>query len=307
MPHIGGRLGWIDPFVKAHPEMRNKRRTDDLPADVDQAVVTSIRLIKKDDLTTRITKERLQDMDQCRELEDEQAKVDFAFSDTIEKARHNVYDHRGKVMTRRGAAGWRVDAVGLKLTDKYVLVTTDFADGQPDFVNAGMAIGGSRRFPRTVYSGIEYRFRCERLVRRPAKLRTAGLTFDYGPGAAPVTWDGFRHSGKRCLVAFTRGRNRYLCGALCETEPRVQTFWLDCLEEMIATGVDGVDFREENHSMVTDHPEDYGFNEVILEQCGDLKGEALTAKIAEVRGRAYTEFLRRCKGAVRVGGETHAL
>jgi hypothetical protein len=32
-----------------------------------------------------------------------------------------------------------------------------------------------------------------------------------------------------------------------------------------------------------------------LKQCDGLKGEALLAKIAEVRGQAYTEFLRQCK------------
>ena len=47
---------------------------------------------------------------------------------------------------------------------------------------------------------------------------------------------------------------------------------------MIAAGVDGVDFREENHSTHTDYPEDYGFNDVVLQQCGKLTGQALSIK-----------------------------
>ncbi|MBI4027628.1 MAG: hypothetical protein HY360_21760 [Verrucomicrobia bacterium] len=32
LPHLGGYLTWADPFVLAHPELRIKRRADDVPA-----------------------------------------------------------------------------------------------------------------------------------------------------------------------------------------------------------------------------------------------------------------------------------
>lgn len=294
LPHIGGRLGWMEPFVRDHPELRIKRRTDDLPPDIDQAVVTSVRLIKKDDLPTRITKEHLQIWVSDVNWQYQPSKADFTFSDTVEKTAHAVCDHRGKVLTRAGQPVRVLTLAGLKLTDKYVLITTDFAGGQPDFVNAGTALvevndPRGRSIPIEVASGASI------WGASLQNFRTAGLTFDCGRGAAPVTLDGTNVSGKSGLIAFTRGRNRHLCGALCETEPSVQKFWTECLEEMIVAGVDGVDFREENHSMVTDHPGDYGFNDVILQQCDGLKDEALTARIAEVRGQAYTAFLRQCK------------
>jgi hypothetical protein len=110
-----------------------------------------------------------------------------------------------------------------------------------------------------------------------------------------VTIDSPNTSGKSGFIAYARGRNEFLPGALCETEPKVREFWLRCLDIMIDAGVDGVDFREENHSTHTDFPEEYGYNDVVLKQCGNLTGDALRKKIAAVRGDAYTEFLRACK------------
>ncbi|MFA6110390.1 MAG: hypothetical protein WDA75_16610 [Candidatus Latescibacterota bacterium] len=101
-------------------------------------------------------------------------------------------------------------------------------------------------------------------------------------------------SGRQGIVAFARGRNEYLPGALCETEPEVQRFWLSCLESILDTAVDGVDWREENHSTHTNHPEEYGYNEVVLARCRD-RGQVDLPTMAAVRGDAYTAFLARAK------------
>jgi hypothetical protein len=138
--------------------------------------------------------------------------------------------------------------------------------------------------------------------RNLTNFREGGLAYDYGWGAAPVALDAPNTDGRQGFIAFTRGRPAYLPCALCETEPAVQEFWLQCLEEMIAAGVDGVDFREENHSTHTDHPEDYGFNEVILRQCEGLQGQALLSKVAEVRGNAWTDFLTKCRRRLQAAG-----
>ena len=294
LPQIGGRLAWLEPFVKAHPELRIQRRTDDLPADVDRAVVTTIRLIKQNDSPTRITKEHLQIWTSDANWQYHRVNVSFAFSDTVENSSRTVQDSNGKALTLPGQPVRVLTLSGLELKDKYVLITTDFADGKPDFVNAGTALvevidARKRVIPVEVATGLSF------WSHRLQNFRTAGLSFDTGWGASPVALDAPNSSGTKGLIAFARGRNRFLPGPLCETEPRVQKFWMDSLEEMIAAGVDGVDFREQNHGSGVDRPEDYGFNEVILKRCGHLKGEALKAKIAEVRGRAYTDFLRRCK------------
>lgn len=104
------------------------------------------------------------------------------------------------------------------------------------------------------------------------------------------------------FIAFARGRNEYLSGALCETEPQVQEFWLNCIEGILDLGVDGIDFREENHSTHTNHPEEYGFNEIVLEKCRQ-RGSVDLQTIAEVRGDAYTDFLSRAKRLINSRGK----
>ena len=94
------------------------------------------------------------------------------------------------------------------------------------------------------------------------------------------------------LAGDIRGSKTLL--ALCETEPEVQAYWLRCIREMLDAGVDGVDFREENHSTHTDYPRDYGYNPAVLAQCAS-RG---TDDIAQVRGDAYTAFLRRAKALI---------
>lgn len=124
-------------------------------------------------------------------------------------------------------------------------------------------------------------------LRNMVDFRKGGLIFELGFGATPVTLDEPNKSPRKGFIAFAAGRNKYLPGSLCETEPEVQKFWLSCLDEMIAAGVDGVDFREENHSTHTDFPCEYGFNPVVLERCHGVKG-SLEENIARVRGDAYT-------------------
>lgn len=280
LPQLGGKLAWLEPFVNAHPELRIRRRTDDLPPGVDTAAVRTIRLEKSDDSPTRITKEHLQIWTSEANWQYRHKPVEYELSDAVEV----------------GKAGRPVRVLtlsGLNLTEKYILVTTDFNGGRADFVNSGLNMMTSlddegREIPGAFATGGAVW--CAGLQ----NFRTKGLTFDYGLGGVPVALDVPNVDGRKGIIAFTRGRNEYLPGALCETEPMVQEFWLRCLEEMMDAGVDGVDIREESHSTHTDYPQDYGFNDVILKQCGDATGQALLDKIAEVRGNAYTAFLRQC-------------
>ena len=302
LTHLGGQLGWLDPFVVAHPELRIKRRTDDLPVNADMKAIRTIRLVKKDDSPTRITKEHLQIWTSENNWQYQPKQVEFQFADTVEKAPRDVHDHAGNALTAAERPVRVLTLSGLNLSDKYVLLTTDFVEGKADFTNSGLVLmtaldSDGHEIPGVFASGPSVW--CSNLQ----DFRTMGLTFDYGWGAAPVELDAPNASGRQGLIAFTRGRNAYLPGALCETEPKVQEFWQSCLDEMLEAGVDGVDFREENHSSHTDYPEDYGFNDVILKQCGDLKGQALFDKIAEVRGNAYSEFLRKSHDRLTAAGK----
>jgi len=294
LPHIGGQLAWMDPFVKHNPALRIRRRDDDVPPDSLTAAIRTVRLIKQDALPTRITKDHLQIWTSADNWCYQQSPADFSLTQSVEPAPHEVCDHEGKVLTRRGEAVRILSLTGLNIQDKYVLITTDFGDDSADFSNSGTAImktydAHDREIPGVFATGSTI------WTASMVNFREGGLSFDYGWGAQRVALDEPNTSGRQGFIAFTRGRNRYLPGALCETEPDVQAFWLSCLEEMIAAGVDGVDFREENHSCHTDTVNDYGFNDVVLQQCGNLEGEALLARIREVRSEAYTGFLRKCK------------
>jgi len=60
LDHKGGRLPWLDPFVRDHPHLRVKRRPDRVPKGHDTVAITSIRLMKRDATPTRINRENLQ-------------------------------------------------------------------------------------------------------------------------------------------------------------------------------------------------------------------------------------------------------
>jgi hypothetical protein len=306
---LGGRLTWMDPFVRDHPQLRIKRRGDDLPAWAATAPIHRIRLTKKDAMPTRLTAEHLQIWTSPNNYRYTRKPVKFTFRETVEPAPREVRDQQGNVLTRQGDSVRVITLSGLDLTDKFVAITTDFAGGAADFVNSGLALltvfdALGREIPGTFASGGAV------WAGNLVSLREGGLMFDFGWGATPVLLDAPNGAaergstadlpldaadthGKQGFIAFTRGRNAYLPGALCETEPEVRAFWLRCIDEMIAAGVDGVDFREENHSTHTDHPEDYGFNEAILAKARTRPGD-LMANVAAVRGEAYTDFLRAC-------------
>lgn len=301
LDHRGGRLGWMDPFVRDHPHLRIARRRDAAVPDPATQAVHSLRLVKSDDKPTRITPERLQIWTSAHNWRYQRCPAAFTFEQSIERSPREVRDQSGRLITAAGAPVRVLTLSGLSLDDAFILVTTDFAEGG-DFSNSGTAlleardasgrpIEGSFATGSTVYCGALMGF------------REQGLTYDFGWGRHMVTLDAPSADGRTGLIAFTRGRNAYLPGALCEAEPQVCDFWFKCLEEMIDAGVDGVDFREENHSTHTDFPEEYGYNDVVLARCSESAGEALRAQVAAVRGNAFTAFLGACKARLTRAGK----
>ncbi len=316
---LGGKLAWLDPFVRDHPELRIKRRTDDLPAGNATAIVRSIRLTKHDAAPTRVTAAHLQIWTSPNNHQYQRKDVKFTVTESVEPSRRDVHDQKGTVLTKAGAPVRVLTLSGLALDDRYILVTTDFTDGQPDFANSGLALvtmldGDGHEIPGTIASGGAI------WGANLVDFRTKGLVFDYGWGAAPVVldapndrelrslgaglpMDAAEANGRQGFIAFTRGRNAYLPGALCETEPAVRDFWLRNVDDILATGVDGIDLRDEGHSTHTDHPEDYGYNDIVLRLARERPGD-LRANIAAVRGDAYTAFVRDCRQRVKQAGKT---
>jgi len=321
--HIGGRMSWMDRFVVDHPDLRIKRRTGDLPADVMTRPICALRLVKKDDSPTRLTREHLQIWTSKLNYKYQRLDIDFRVRETVEACPRDIFDLDsrlsayfleddlgaasaqgirdldGRAVARKGDPVRALTLSGFEITDPYLLVTTDFADGPGDFENTGVDMlvaldAGGKEIPGVFSTGGAI-WNADR-----GDFRTYGMNFDYGftrhrlclDEPATVAWQG------KGMIGYARGRNACLPGALCEMEPAVREYWLSCVREMLDAGVDGIDFREENHSMHTDYPEEYGYNDVVLAECA-RRG---TQDIAQVRGDAYTEFLRAANDMIHAAG-----
>jgi len=297
----GGWLTWMDPFVVDHPNLRIRHKPDDSIKDISNIPICAIKLAKKDDSPTRITKEHLQIWSSQLDYHYQQLSVDFTFHEAVEPSSEEVRDLNGDLITKKGAPVRTLTLSGFRLTDPYILVTTDFSDGQPDFENTGTNLlvafdEHNEEIPGVFATGGGV-WEANRV-----DFRNCGLIFDMGFGRSIVHLDTSNTSGRQGIIAFTRGRNEYLPGALCETEPQVCDFWLSCIREMLDAGVDGVDFRVENHGTHTDYYEDYGFNDVVLQECA-RRGQTDNETIAKVRGDAYTNFLRQAKHLITSNGK----
>ena len=300
---IGGKNTWFDPFVLENPELRIKRRSDDIPADNDTRPVASIKLRKSNDLPTRISRKHLQIWVSSDNYQYKPADVPFEVCDSVEIAQHDInsmvgtlYTVHAETFVRKGDKIRTLTISGLQLTDPYILVTTDFKDGEPDFYNT--AIEMMRAYDEQDKEIIGVFCNGNSIYHKQmVDFRNWGMIFDHGYGKLLGTLDNDNRSGKCGVIALTRGRNEYLDCALCETEPKVQQFWLDNIRKLLAMGVDGIEFRIENHSTMTQYPQDYGYNQVILDKLSDPENPA-PQEIAKVRGDAYTEFLQQAKSLV---------
>jgi len=300
--HLGGPIAWADPFVVQHPHLRIRRRQDDAAARPSDAPVCSLRLVKKDAAPTRVTKDRLQIWTSPDNGRYEQREIPFPLDEDLEPAPENVYDVEGNLLTPKGAPRRVLTLSGFSLADRYLLVTTDFADGPGDFANSGLELIRARDATGAVIPGS---FATGRAVWMSGRVdfRRWGLIYDYGWTGRLTTLDAPNAKGRQGLIAYTRGRNEFLTGALCETEPAVMEFWLSRVREMLDAGVDGVEFREENHSTHTDFPSDYGFNDCVLRACRERELPVSPETVAEVRGEAYTQWLRRARRLVSSRGK----
>ncbi len=297
----GAWLTWFDPFVVDNPNLRIRRRPDETARDCCDEPICAIKLVKSDDAPTRLTAEHLQIWSSKLNYRYERLDLKFDVREEVVPSPRDVRDIGGALLTKKGAPVRTLTLSGFSLAEPYVLVTSDFPEGPADFANAGTDLlvaldSKGREIPGVFFSGAMI------YMRERIDFRKWGLVFDCGYGRQKAVLDASNGSGHQGCVAFCRGRNEYLPGALCETEPEVRRFWLSCIEEMLDAGVDGVDFRVENHGTHTEYPEEYGFNDVVLQECKRRGGTDLRS-VAEVRGEAYTEFLREAKKLISSRGK----
>jgi hypothetical protein len=297
---IGGKLVWADPFVAEHPECCIQHRTSAIPEPNRDEPIHTIRLFKSNDQPTRIKKENLQIWASPNNFQYKQLDVEFELEQVFETAPKDVDTlSRGRV-SNKGDRVLVLELSGLNLTDPYVLVTTNIASGKGDFSNASTSM--LRAYDKQGDEIIGCFANGMPIFNAPrANFRTWGLMFDTGYGLRTCTLDTNSAGGNRGLIAFARGRALRL-GAPCESEPAVQEYWLKCVEHILDTGADGVEFRLENHSTHTDFPHEYGYNQAVLDRLEDPKN-ATSEQVAKVRGDAYTEFLLKAKELIKARGK----
>jgi hypothetical protein len=112
--------------------------------------------------------------------------------------------------------------------------------------------------------------------------------------------------GRRGYLAFARGKERHVAGALSPAYPAVRDLWLSHVRECLEAGVDGVDLREAQHNRALAW-EEYGFDPPVVEEYRRRHGETDPVHFDRERqiaiiADAYTEFYRQAAQLIRSCG-----
>ena len=317
LKQIGGTVQQGVPFFERNPHTIIRRRPLKAPADLLTQPVTRIRLLKQDDSPTRIRKQNLEIWTSPVNYQYLRRTVNFTLKDMIEPAPHEVLDSNGNVVTVKGAPVRTLTLEDINLADRYVIVTTNLKDQAGDFRNT--AVGMVEAYgtgPDPIPISVATR---TALWEGPRDFRSYGLEFDGGFGhflgdldvdntsiGENIRW---RSVGDAGLIAFAKGKNETLPCAPCEVYPEVHKLWNGWLDRIIDSGVDGVSIRSNAHGTLTDEPEEYGFNDLVVEEYEKRYGADLLADdadldlLARMRGEYYTDFIRRASGRVRRAGK----
>ena len=309
LPGIGG-VYEVDPWVMAHPEMRVRIRTADLPVGLDKVPVERIQVRQRDMSPVRIKRENIEIWTSADNNSYQKRDLSLTVSDSVETSPVDVYNREGELITRQGDSVRALDITGLSLLDPFIAVTTDFTDDNGSFRNTVLQMVhafGPDDQPMDIL-GASYNS-----VWRPRRdLRHSDLQYDSGFGDMEICLDADNRVPEPTdgVVAMARGRNEFLSGALCEGYPEVREYWLSWVGECIAAGVDGVDVRLSNHSCWTNAPDSYGFNEPVLAEYqrrygADPDRDSYDPELlGALRGEFFDVFLRAAKKRLSAAGKT---
>ena len=316
LKRIGGTVRAVFPFLERHPQTIIHRRPYISPPDLHTTPIRKIRLLKQDDSPTRIKKENLEIWTSPVNYRYERKDATFTLREAVESAPRKVTDSFGNLVCAKGSQVRTLTLEGLNLTDRYVLITTNFKDGNGDFRNTSLGMieaYGSGPEPLPIVVGSRTSLWDER------DFRTNGLEFDSGFGHYLSDLDvdntaekeniRWRTVGDDGLIAFAKGKNATLPCSPCEIYPEVRKLWAGWVDRILATGVDGMSIRSSSHGTLTDEPQEYGFNDVVVEAYRERYGEDLLGdagdlkKLARLRGEYYTDFIRETSRKVRRAGK----
>lgn len=317
---IGGFIEDAIPFTVSYPYTRMKRRSVPANLDLDKVSVCRIKLTKSDKSPTRIKHENLEIWVSSDNYQYERIQVRFDVRETVEVSSSEVVDYYGNVVTPKGAPVRSLILDGLELDDKYILVTTNFEDGTPDFINTAINMiqvygpeGDALPIVVANRSGMGHSNR---------DFRGDGLDFDNGFGLqqtfldvnnsnGPTSRDDgdwWRETANGGVIGFALGKNEFLPATPCEVYPEVRKLWDGWVERIIDAGVDGIDVRVSHHGSLVNEPYEYGFNDPVVHEFVLRHGHSPTNSVedmkllASLRGEHFTEFLKVTSHKVRLAG-----
>jgi hypothetical protein len=278
--------------------MRMKRRTDDLPPDLDRRVIGRLRFTGLDAAPTRLRAEHVRITVSRDNGAYQPYTAPFEFIDRIEDGRRVVI----------------LD--GLRIAEPFFVLETPFRDAGATLRNtlAGLARvcdPQGRELPFT-YGLLSRADRYGPDVAADARLALwselprEGYCFNlpdfHAPERPHVALDG-----RRGYLAFAKGKELYIAGALAPAHEAVHDLWLSHVRECLDAGVDGVDLREAQHNRSLAW-EEYGFEPPVIEEYRRRHGESDPARFdrekqVEIISERYTDFYRKASRLVRARGK----
>lgn len=121
--------------------------------------------------------------------------------------------------------------------------------------------------------------------------------------------DDFHFVDMPSPIAFGIGRQRHLAGALCPAYPEVRDWWLQHVDDCIAAGVDGLDFRMHNHNCTFEW-DAYGCSPPVIAAFRDRFGIDIREErfdpeaLRRLRGAFYNDFLQKARFRLREARKT---
>ena len=314
---IGGTVQFLVPFLERYPHTLIQRRPYKAPPGLSTLPIRKVRLLKDDASPTRIRKENLQFWTSQDNYRYQRKEVDFTLKEAVEPAPRDVRDSFDALVTAKGDPVRTLTLEGLNLTDRYILITTDFRDRTGDFTNTPLGmIEAYGLSPDPIPIVVATR---SAMWQSPRDFRSYGMEFDSGFGQylgdldadnaiakENIRWRSVSDDG---VIAFARGKNETLASAPCEAYPEVVKLWSGWVDRILHAGVDGLSVRLNSHGGCNDEPNEYGFNEPLMVEYRErfgidaLEDHLVLKRLPLIRGEHVTAFLRETAKKVRRAGK----
>lgn len=311
-----GRTYGKPSFLLDHPSLRMHRKPS---GDKDEGPISTIRLWAQDNAPVKFGASDIEIWTSPINGEFQRYEEGFSFAESSEK--------------RNGESVRVVTLSGLEIGDanRYVLVRCQRRERGGAFRNRTLQLiefqgPTGRTIPCTGDQGVYARAEATEIQQRawlaqngtwgipeefrlpPAygeSLLQSGFKFEIA-GSSPLrAFDG--DGPVDGYVAAVRGHLEAL-DTLQPLYPEVRAYWMSQVIALVKSGIDGMDFRVDNHAAWVSEPLAYGFDPPVIEAYRrrygvDIRTEPFDVqKWKAVQGDAYTDFLREARAYTRQQG-----